>query len=335
MYENDTPPIREAQEMYLTDRRTDARDDTMRSLRSRTNLFCRFIEQETDVRRLSELSPTTLHRYKVHQSEQHIAPRTLVSRLSTAAVWLDWMEGMGYVADGLADHARAITPNVDAAKDTILEAEESGAILRYLGKYEYASRDHVVMLLLWETGMRAGALRAIDVADVEPDDLEACIRLVHRPPETPLKNGDEGERYVSIRDETVETIRDHRQNNRQEMTDVEGREPLLTTREGRISIPTIRRTVYHYTRPCAYGEACPLGRDLEDCDATGRSDTWSRCPETNSPHDVRRGALTRMCRGGAPVTAISDRADVSPDVLEKHYNQMTEAEKMDQRRTYF
>ena len=321
--------------MYLTDRQTDVREATMRSLRSRTDLFRRFLEQETDVRRLSDVSPTTLHRYKVYQSERDIASRTLVSRLSTVAVWLDWLEGMGYVTDGLADHMRAITPQSDTAREQLLETERATDILRYLERYEYATRDHVLLLLLWETGIRIGSLRAVDVDDVEPEETEGCIRVVHRPPRTPLKNGTDGERYVSLRPETIETIRDYQRHNRCAQTDTDGREALITTPQGRISIPTVRRTVYHYTRPCAIGKACPHNRSVEQCEATGRSDSWSLCPETVSPHDIRRGALTRMCRSDAPVTAISDRADVSPDVLNQHYNQMTEAEKMEQRRDYF
>lgn len=335
MYETDTPPIREAQEMYLTDRQADVRDETLRSLRSRTNLFCRYLEQETDVSSLSDVSPTTLHRYKVHQSNNDIAARTLVSRLSTVAVWLDWMEGMKYVTDGLADHMRAITPESNKAKQTLLQSERAESILQYLNKYEYGSRDHVVILLLWETGIRSGSLRSLDLPDIEPDETKGCLRLVHREPETPLKNGTSGERYVSLRSETIRTIRDYVEHYRRPQTAVEGREPLLTTRKGRMAIVTIRRTVYRYTRPCSYGESCPLDRDTETCEATDRMDSWSKCPEGVSPHDVRRGALTRMCRSDAPTTAISDRADVSPEILNHHYNQMTDAEKMEQRRNYF
>ncbi|MDZ7730612.1 MAG: hypothetical protein U5K37_06370 [Natrialbaceae archaeon] len=35
-----------------------------------------------------------------------------------------------------------------------------------------------------------------------------------------------------------------------------------------------------------------------------------------------------------PETAVSDRANVSTKVIEKHYDQRTEKEKMEQRRQY-
>jgi hypothetical protein len=62
------------------------------------------------------------------------------------------------------------------------------------------------------------------------------------------------------------------------------------------------------------------------------------CRVTESPWEpVRRrrpGRLTEYRREGTEPTVISDRCDVSQQVLERNHNQMMKGEKMEQRREY-
>jgi hypothetical protein len=51
-------------------------------------------------------------------------------------------------------------------------------------------------------------------------------------------------------------------------------------------------------------------------------------------HAVRRGGITHYLSSDVPQEAVSNRADVSPDVLEKHYDQRSQKNKMEQRRKY-
>jgi hypothetical protein len=52
------------------------------------------------------------------------------------------------------------------------------------------------------------------------------------------------------------------------------------------------------------------------------------------PHAIRRGSITHYLNSDIPETAVSDRANVSSEVLEKHYDRRNKKEKMEQRRKY-
>jgi integrase len=91
--------------------------------------------------------------------------------------------------------------------------------------------------------------------------------------------------------------------------------------------------VYRWTRPCAHGEECPHDRDPDDCEATVR-DAASKCPSSVSPHAIRRGSITHSLNSDMPDRVVSDRANVSPKVIEQHYDRRTEQERMEQRRDY-
>jgi len=58
------------------------------------------------------------------------------------------------------------------------------------------------------------------------------------------------------------------------------------------------------------------------------------CPSSVYPHALRRGSITWHLREKIPKHLVSDRMDVSPDVLDKHYDARSDEERMRQRRDY-
>ncbi|WP_251328065.1 hypothetical protein [Haloplanus pelagicus] len=201
-------------------------------------------------------------------------------------------------------------------------------LLDHYRQFAYASREHVILELLFHVGCRVGALHGLDVADYHPD--EAYLEFVNREPETPLKNDVHGERPVALSDRVVDVIEDYRRVNRPDVSDDQGRRPLIATTRGRMSISAMRDTVYRMTRPCEYGE-CPHDRDPENCEAmkTGRA---SRCPSSRAPHDVRAAAIMRMRGLDIPAEVVSARVNATQEVIEDYYDERTPRERMEQRR---
>lgn len=175
---------------------------------------------------------------------------------------------------------------------------------------DYASRKHVILLLLWRTGLRMGALHSIDVEDVNFDEAYVAVR--HRPEEgTSLKNRDSGERLVSPSSETCRVVQNWIERNRPDVADDHDHRPLVATRHGRISQSNLRALVYQVTRPCQYGEECACSEQYAYSYA-------SRSQYSRSPHSIRKGSLTHLLKNDVPKQVVADRADVSLDVLDKH-----------------
>lgn len=176
-----------------------------------------------------------------------------------------------------------------------------------------------------------GSARAIDIDDYDPDG--PAVHLVHRPDQdTPLKNKERGERWVAVRGYTADLLEDYIDGPRRDVEDEYGRKPLLTTAQGRVSRSHIRKEIYQLTRPCEYGD-CPHDRDPAECDATVNANA-SSCPSSRSPHDIRSGAITAHLLDDVPVEVVSDRMNVSQQILDRHYDRRSERDKMEQRRKY-
>lgn len=63
-------------------------------------------------------------------------------------------------------------------------------------------------------------------------------------------------------------------------------------------------------------------------------DAASKCPSSVSPHAIRRGSITLSLNSELSDKVISDRANVSPQVIGQPYDRRTEREKIGERRDY-
>jgi len=323
---------REAVELYEADRRDEVSDATLQSHGYRLERFVEWCERE-DIDNLNDVSGRDIQRFKLYRKQQ-VSTVTLKSQMDTLRVFLRFCESLDGVRDGVAESV--VSPTVDREDNVsgaILPTDRTETILAYLAKYNYASIHHVLLRILWETGCRMGAARAIDVDHV---DLHDCRIELHHQPETdtPLKNGKRGEREIAISPDTALLIEDYINEHRHDVADDYGRNPLLTTEYGRITKNTLRAYVYRLSRPCQYGKDCPIDRDPDDCEAVESRMSASKCPESRSPHAIRRGAITHWLTQDVPTEAVSDRMNVTKDVLDEHYDKRSKRERMEQRRDY-
>jgi integrase len=159
------------------------------------------------------------------------------------------------------------------------------------------------------------------------------LRFVHRPDrDTPLKNGVDGERIVGIPEQTASHIRGWLRN-RPKVQDDYGRDPLFTTQNGRAARTTLRESCYYATIPCHVVD-CPHDQKKRTCDWSSLRYA-SPCPSSRSPHQVRTGSIVWQINQGIPKDVVAERANVSVDVLEQHYDHPTAEEAFLERRKRF
>ncbi len=205
----------------------------------------------------------------------------------------------------------------DGVDEKKLYPEIAKAALEYLRKYEYADVEHIAMELMCQSGPRKNGLRGRDVSDFYYE--ERILKYEHE--ETnPLKNDESSEREVTLYDDVPEFIQDYLENQRPDETDDEGREPLLTKGDGRISSSMLQKIAYKWTRPCAVGLGCPHDRDPEECEAAQKHNSAFKCPSSRAPHHIRTGYITDQKNRGVSSDAIDQRCDVSPRVQDLHYD---------------
>jgi integrase len=322
-----------ALELYLAEKETAVTDATLYSHESRLGFFLDWCE-EREITNLNDLTGRRLHQYRLwRRNVGDLSKPSEKTQMDTLRVFIKWLESIDAVEQDLHHKVRSpdVTPD-ENSRDVMIEAEDAETMLAYLERYEYASIRHVTASLLWHTMIRMGAARALDVEDYDPE--EQSLRIRHRPETgTPIKNKARGERMLAISGDLCLVLDDWIRERQPDVTDDHGRRPLLATKHGRVADSTIRMYCYQVTRPCAYGQECPHDREPDECEAAGNEEA-AKCPSSVSPHPFRRGAITHYLHSDVPETAVSDRANVSTEVIDQHYDQRTQKEKMEQRRQY-
>ncbi|WP_240452013.1 tyrosine-type recombinase/integrase [Halostella salina] len=339
---DDLEPItpEQAVEIHLDSMRDDSAEWTRKSHRSHLRAFVEWCREEGGIDNMNELTGRDLYHFRVWRREggysegqdEDIAPKTLHSVLTTVRSFLRFCGEIEAVHEDL--YLKVPLPSLspgDEVSDSQMVPERIPPILEYLDRYEYASRDHVVFLLLWHTGARLGGVRALDLRDLDLDGRKPTVEFVHRPESgTPLKNDGGGERVNRVSDRVAQTLQDYIDGPRERQTDDEGRHPLVTTKQGRVNPSTMRNIVYRWTKPCQIGDECPHDKDPDTCEWTSYN-TACKCPSTRSPHDLRKARVTKYRNDGIARGIVSDRLDASTQILDKHYDRASKREKADRR----
>ena len=323
----------DAVELFLSDREPEVAKQTQYNQQGHLKRFTTFCEDE-GIDHISDVDGFTLNLFKSWlRKERGISEVTMANYVGTTRAFIKWCSKVELVDDKLFE--KMDYPHVsheEESRDASIDPERVEQILTYLNKYEYGTLRHALFQLIWHTTFRIGTIRALDLDDWKPK--ASYLSINHRPETgTPLKNKLAGERQVNVNREVANVIKDYVNVYRHDLVDEHGRKPLFTSPSGRAYDSLIRKHINCVTRPCHYTNKCPHDRVIEDCEGN-TFDGSSKCPSSISPHPLRRSAITYHLNHDWPQEKLSERASVSVDVLERHYDVRSESEKRQGREDY-
>jgi len=321
-----------AVDKYIEEKKYNSSKATVQNYTYRLKRFVEFCD-ENKIGRIETVTASVSEEFKRKRLEE-VNAYTLEQQMRTFRQFLRWCESNELIKDGTAE--KLIIPNTEApnrVRNEAVGAERANEIIDNLYKYRYATVEHVVFHILWDTGIRTGSLRALDIGDWDADN--EFLKVRHRPlSETPLKQKGDGERNITITDDRlVEALEDWIDDIHPGVRDDYDRLPLIGTEEGRAHKTTIRSKVYLASQPCRYSTDCPHEREIPGCKARKR-DHFSKCPLSVYPHSIRSGAVTAHLNEDIPKEIVSERANMSEGVLDQHYDERTEEQKRERREKY-
>ncbi|AEH38855.1 tyrosine-type recombinase/integrase [Halopiger xanaduensis] len=320
---------REARDRFLSRRKQENTEKTVRSYENRLTRFVQWAEDE-GIESMSELTGWDLDEYRADREAADIAPTTLKGQLMTLKQLLDYCASIDVVDNDLP--GKVNIPSLSKAEessDVMLKPEDANALLSYFRNSNtlFGTPRHAFLEVAWHVGARMGGIRALDLRDFNPD--RQTLEFRHRPP-TLLKNKEDGERVVGISEPVVKALRTYIARERFDKRDEEGREPLFCGRQGRPSDTTFRAWSYMSTFPCHVTQ-CPHGNRRETCDYARRNHA-SKCPSSRSPHAIRTGSITWQLLQGLAIETVAGRVNARPETIRRHYYRASEWEEFEELR---
>lgn len=326
---------RAARRQFLDAKHKDVKKSTYRAYKYPTRHFIEYCEDQ-EIQSIGNVTSYLMETWVQTRQGDDVKPITAHQNVKLVRVFIKWCENSGLIEPGTYDRVRvpAVSKKERVSKETV-KAHVAEEVINYLSTYHYATRQHAFFRLMWGNAARASGLIALDLDDIGRDEHgRPSLHIADRPKTgTALKNGDEGDRTIML-DETVrDLLNDYIQTHRHDVTDEYGREPLFTTEHGRLTRQRAYKNAVAYTRPCVYSDGCPIDKDPETCEFAKKKRAMS-CPESTSLHPIRRGSITHHINKGWPKEKLSERVDVSIDVLNKHYDAREEKDALERRNEY-
>ena len=300
--------------------------DSTRQYERKLNYLQKYLEDEAHVETSEDLTSEDVERYEKWRKYESLSREKPLARTTLRDDMYLFREFIQYLIEHRMAPARfekrIEIPEIDyrngeGVDKKKLDPEIAKAALDYLRKYEYADVEHISMELMCQSGPRKGGLIGRDVSDF---DYEERVLQYETLETTPLKNDEGSDREVTLYGETPEMIQDYLEDQRPAETDDEGREPLLTKGDGRMSGSMLQKIAYKWTRPCEVGLGCPHDRDPDDCEAAQKNNSAYKCPSSRAPHHIRTGYITDQKNRGVSADGVQQRCDVSPRVQDLHYD---------------
>jgi site-specific recombinase XerD len=312
----------------LSDFRTDKLEEVSSESQYKRKLdyIQAYLEEEARVETTEDLTSEDVERYRKWRKYESLEREEPLSDNTLRDDMYLFREFIQYLIQHRMVPARfeksVEIPEVDynageGVDEKMLDPEIAKASLEYLRKYHYADVEHVSMALMCQSGSRKSGLCSPDVPDFDYE--ERALNIEHQA-ETQLKNNEKSEREITLYDDLPEIIQDYIENKRPPVVDENGRKPLLTKGDGRISPSTLQKIAYKWTRPCEIGLGCPHDRDPDECEAAQKNNAAFKCPSSRAPHHIRTGYITDQKNRGVSSDAIQQRCDVSPRVQDQHYD---------------
>ncbi|WP_254768043.1 tyrosine-type recombinase/integrase [Salinilacihabitans rarus] len=326
---------RAARRQFLNAKRGNVKESSYRAYKFPTRHFVEYCENE-GIDAIGQVNSYLMESWVQKREAEDVKPITAQQTVKLVRVFIKWCENSGLIEPGVYDRTRV--PNVsekEQVSQEVLRAHAANQILDYLSTYEYATRQHALFQLMWETASRISGAISLDLEDLGRDrEGDPALTFVHREAQgTPLKNNEKSERTIQLSEGLFDVLQDYIEMRRPDVTDEYGRNPLFTTANGRLTRQRAYKNTVALTRPCVYAGQCPANKDIETCEFTKKKRAMS-CPENVSLHPIRRGSITDHINRGWPKELLSERVDVSVEVLEKHYDARTQEDALRRRKQY-